>query len=144
MGQLPACSVIPLTRSVCIEPQAAGSERAGYRVHGEPCTGQDQISVYERNRAHSCMFGLMMEEGKEISKVCFKIEGEWCGLYFFRGLFFILFFLLSPIYGVFGVVFYCFGFFFGVWSFYFMRFGAGGVRRSGILGIGALYLSIEK
>ena len=88
------------------------------------------------------MFGLMMEEGKEISKVCFKIEGEWCRLYFFRGLFFILFFSFLLIYGGVWVVWLwsCIG----VGVFYLMRFGAGGVRRSGILGIGALYLSIEK
>ena len=90
------------------------------------------------------MFGLMMEEGKEISKVCFKIEGEWCGLYFFRGLFFILFFSFLLIYGGLGVGVLWLGSCIGVGVFYFMRFGAGGVRRSGILGIGALYLSIEK
>ena len=85
-----------------------------------------------------------MEEGNEISIVCFKIEGEWRGRYFFRGLFFILFFSFLLIYGGVGVGVVWLWSCIGVGVFYLMRFGAGGVRHSGILGIGALYLSIEK
>ena len=56
--------------------QAAGSERAGIRTHGEPCMGEEQVSTISGNRAHSCMFGLMMQPGDEIYSPCYQIAGK--------------------------------------------------------------------
>ena len=53
--------------------QAAGSERAGFRVPGETC----DKAAWQNNRVHSSMFGVMMWEGDEISKQCFQINGTF-------------------------------------------------------------------
>ena len=38
--------------------------------------GEEQVSTISGNRAHSCMFGLMMQPGDEIYSPCYQIAGK--------------------------------------------------------------------
>ncbi|XP_066271366.1 fibrocystin-L-like [Branchiostoma lanceolatum] len=52
---------------------AAGSQRAGFRVDGEPCTG-NSAEAWSGNIAHSCMVGVLVFPGDGLTP-CTKISG---------------------------------------------------------------------
>ena len=53
------------TRSVLTGNAVAGSERAGYRVSGEPCDGSTES--WQDNTAHSTLVGVEMLPGDGLS-----------------------------------------------------------------------------
>lgn len=62
--------------------QAAGYERVGFRVHGEPCLNSDvSTPEWQNNRAHSGLIGVLSYPSDRKYGTCNRISGKTARMY---------------------------------------------------------------